>query len=300
MKKKMPTVVKDGLTGCGMGAAIIVPGISAGTIALVLGSYKKITAAASKLFSKNFVKNLLILLPFGIGALLAIAALYFPFNWAFKYCMLAIVALFAGLIIGSIPGILDMFKGEKLNKAHFVLCGVGVVIAALVGVLSVIFKFGDVINNLFAEIPFYLYFIIFAVGILGAAGIIVPGLSGSLILLVISFYKPILGLLEFNHGVQDLLLGICFGLGIVVGFVLWGKLMDLVINKHRAGTLSIVLGFVVGSLFSIFFNSNMVSYIKNDAGILDWILAPILAVLGLVGGYLFVRYTRKHPQEEIK
>ena len=300
MKKKMPTVIKDGLTGCGMGAAIIVPGISAGTIALVLGSFNKITAAASKLFTKDFWKNLLILLPFGIGALLAIAALYFPFNWAFKYCMFAIVALFAGLIIGSIPGIIDQLRGQQIKKLHIVLGIIGAVFAALIGVFSVLFNLGDFINKLFAEIPFYLYFIIFVVGMIGAAGIIVPGLSGSLILLVIAFYKPILGLLEFNHGVQDLLLGVCFGLGIVVGFVLWGKLMDSVINKHKTGTLSIVLGFVVGSLVAIFINSNMLSYLKHDAGNLDWILAPILLVLGVVGGYLFVRYTRKHPQEDVK
>ena len=61
MEKRTPTLIKDGLTGVGMGAAIIVPGISAGTIALILGSFKKITNAASKLFTKDFWKNLLIL-----------------------------------------------------------------------------------------------------------------------------------------------------------------------------------------------------------------------------------------------
>ena len=297
MKKKMPTVVKDGLTGVGMGAAIIIPGISAGTIALVLGSFNKITAAASKLFSKDFWKNLLILLPFGIGAVLAIAALYFPINRAFEYCMFAIVALFAGLILGSIPGIVDQIKAEKTGKINVLLVILGILIAASIGILSEFFNFDLTITNWFSDIPVYLYFVIFAVGILAASGIIVPGLSGSLILLVIAFYQPIINLLHFEHGVKDLLLGVSFGLGIVVGFVLWGKLMNLVINKHKVGTLSIVLGFVIGSLFSIFYNSNMLNYIKTKAGMLDWILGPILAVVGVVGGYLFVRYTRKHSQE---
>ena len=57
MKKKMPAPIKDGLVGLAIGTAVIVPGISAGTIALVLGSFKKITSAASKLFTKDFWKN---------------------------------------------------------------------------------------------------------------------------------------------------------------------------------------------------------------------------------------------------
>ena len=298
MSNSKINVVKDGLTGVGMGAAIIVPGISAGTIALILGSFKKITNAASKLFTKDFWKNLLILLPFGIGALVAIALLYFPFKFAFEYCMFAIVALFGGLILGSLPGIFDQVKAENNARPNLILMICGIVFAALIGVSSVLFDLGGIINQLFADFPFYLYFIIFAVGIIAASGIIVPGLSGSLILLVIAFYQPILGILEFNHGIYDLFLGIVFGLGIVVGFVLWSKLMDRVINKHRVGTLSIVIGFVIGSLFSIFFNSNMVGYLKDSAGLLDWILGPILVVVGIVVGYLFVRYTRKHPINE--
>lgn len=298
MKKKMPGFIKDGLTGAGMGAAIIVPGVSAGTIALILGSFNKLTNALSKLFSKDFLKNFLILLPFGIGMVLSIALLYFPFDFATKYCRFALICLFAGLIIGSFQSVVKQRSSNHFNKTDVVLIIIGILFASLIGVSSVVFNFNNTIISLFSNIPIYLYFLIFAIGIIASSGIVVPGLSGSLILLVISFYQPILNLLHFTNGYKDLLLGISFGLGIVVGVVLWGKLMNSVITKHKDGTLSLIIGFVIGSLFSIFFNSNMISYIKNDANLVDWILGPILLILGFVGAFFFSKYSSKFTLEK--
>lgn len=300
--KKAVSIIKDGAVGLAMGTAIIVPGISAGTIALVFGAFKKIVGAVSGLF-KKFWRSLLILLPFVIGAILAVAGLYIPFQYAFKYCMFAIVCLFAGFILGSVPGVTDKVKGERPTAANIVLLVVGFLVAGGIGALS--FVTGDKLNNVFANPEWYLYLIVLAVGIVGAAGLIVPGLSGSLILLVAGFYKPIFDLPhKIVHGISvghSIGLLATFAVGVVIGFVLWSKLMNYLLDKHAKSTYYTIIGFVCGSLVAIFVNYNMFTYIGEvvfRGWILDWILGPILFIVGLVVSYLMVVYVRKHPQEE--
>ena len=298
MKKQMPTPVKDGLTGMAIGTAIIVPGVSGGTIALVFGAFKRIVDAVDNLFSKNFWKSLLILLPFLIGSIIAVAALVFPFQLAFKYCLFSIVCLFAGFILGSIPGITDELKEKEPTKANVVQLAIGFVLAGIIGVFSVIFKFNDGINALFSERPWYLYLIIFVVGIFGSSGLIVPGFSGSMLLMVIGFYQPILNLVDFSNFWPNVSLGFVFALGVLVGFIILSKVMNKLITNHRIATLYVVIGFIFGSLISLFVNSQMFEYIGAGLKLLDCILGPTLLAVGIILSTIFVRYSRKKKVEE--
>ena len=298
MKKKLPTPAKDGLTGMAIGTAIIVPGISGGTIALVFGAFKKIVDAVDNLFTKNFWRSLLILLPFLIGAVISVAALIFPFQLAFKYCLFSIICLFAGFIIGSLPGITDQVKEKKPSAANIIQIIVGFLVAAVIGVLSVIFDFNAGISALFDERPWFLYLIIFVVGVFGSTGLIVPGFSGSMLLLVIGFYNPVLNLVHFTNFWSNISLLFVFALGVLVGFIIFSKLMNKMITNHKRATLFVVIGFILGSLVSIFVNSQMFAYFKDGFGLLDYILSPILFVVGLVLSIMFVIYTRKHQPSE--
>ena len=298
MKKRLPEPVKDGLTGMAIGTAIIVPGISGGTIALVFGAFKKIVNAVDDLFTKKFFKSLAILIPFLIGSIIAVAALVFPFQFAFKYCLFSIVCLFAGFIIGSLPGVFDQVKERKPSKSNILFTVLGFIVAGIIGVFSVIFDFNTAINALFDGRPWYLYLIIFVVGIFGSTGLIVPGFSGSMLLMVIGFYQPILNLVDFSNFWPNVSLGFVFALGVLVGFILFSKLMNSLITNHKRETLFVVIGFIIGSIFSIFFNSNMLTYFKEGFWLLDYILGPVLFVVGITLSTLFIRYTRKHPGEE--
>ena len=294
MKKKLPTPIKDGMTGMAIGTAIIVPGISGGTIALVFGAFKRIVDAVDNLFSKAFWKSLCILLPFLIGAIISVAALIYPFQLAFEYCLFSIVCLFAGFIIGSLPGIVDEVKEKRPTKANILELSIGFIVAGIIGVFSVIFDFNAGISWLFLERPWYLYLIIFVVGVFGSTGLIVPGFSGSMLLMVIGFYHPILKLVDFSNFWPNVSLGFVFAIGVLVGFIIFSKLMNKLITDHKRATLFVVIGFILGSLVSIFVNSQMFTYFKTGFGLLDYILAPILLVVGLVLSTLFVLYTRKH------
>lgn len=298
MKKKLPTPVKDGITGMAIGTAIIVPGISGGTIALVFGAFKKIVDAVDNLFTKFFWKNLLILLPFLIGSIIAVAALVFPFQLAFEYCLFSIICLFAGFIIGSLPGIVDQVKEKKPSKLNIVQLVIGFIIAGIIGVFSVIFDFYSGISALFSERQWYLYLVIFVVGVFGATGLIVPGFSGSMLLMVIGFYQPILDLVDFSNFWANMLLLFVFALGVLVGFIIFSKLMNKLITNHKRSTLFVVIGFILGSLVSIFVNSQMFAYFRDGFWLLDYILAPILLIVGLGLSILFVMYTRKHQESE--
>ena len=298
MKNKLPTPIQDGLIGTAIGTAIIVPGISGGTIALVFGAFKKIVDAVDNLFTKKFWSSLLILLPFLLGAIIAVAALVFPFQLAFRYCLFSIVCLFAGFILGSIPGITDELKGQAPTKLNIILLIIGFIIAGIIGVFSVIFKFNDKISGLFIERPWYLYLIIFVVGMFGSSGLIVPGFSGSMLLMIIGFYQPILDLVDFSNFWPNVSLGFVFALGVLAGFIILSKLMNKMITNHRISTLYVVLGFIFGSLVSIFVNSQMFSYLGEGLKLLDCILGPVLLAVGIVLSTLFVRYTRKHKGEE--
>lgn len=294
MKKKLPAPIKDGIVGTAIGTAIIVPGISGGTIALVFGVFKKIVNAVDNLFTKNFWKNLGILLPFLIGAIVAIAALIYPFQLAFKYCLFSIVCLFAGFIIGSIPGLKDEVRDTKPTKENKIEFIIGFIIAAMIGVLSIIFKFNKGIEILFAERTWKLYVVIFFVGILGSTGLIVPGFSGSMLLMVIGFYHPIIKLVDFTNFWSNVSVGFVFALGTLVGFVFFSKLMNKLITNHRRATMSVVIGFISGSLVSIFVNSQVFFYLKDAFGLLDCFLWPWMLAIGLTLSITFVRYTRKH------
>ncbi len=306
--KKTPTFIKDGLIGVAIGTAAIIPGISGATIALVFGAFKKIVNAVSNLLSKHFWKNLLILLPFGLGAVLAVAGLIVPFQKAFEYCMFAIVCLFAAFIIGSFPSLIDNVRGKKITSINIVVLIIGFTIATMIGVCSILFDFKTQVDGLFAETPWYLYLILLGLGIISATGLTVPGFSASMLLLVVGFYKPILNLVKIDDIVANPgrffgLIG-CFGLGVIIGFFLFSYLMNYLMDHHAQSTHYTVMGFVAGSLVAIFANSDMVDYLEklsNKTGvesILDLILTPIFVIIGLVLATLLTKYARKSKKEE--
>ena len=301
MNSKVKEALKDGAVGAGIGCAVIVPGISGGTIALVTGAFKKIVTAVDKLFSKLFWKNLAILIPFGIGAVLAIAALYFPITLAFEHCMLAIVCLFAGFMVGSVPSVTDKIKDKKPNCTEIAFCLAGFILVVLFGVLSLLFNLNSAVLETFNNNPWYLYPILLFVGIISSTGLIVPGFSGSMLLMVIGFYDKILNLVKQipSQPGWSILRLFTFAIGVLLGFVLFSKLMKKLFEKHPRIANFVVLGFLVGSIIAIYVNDQMFDYLKSSLGTLDYVLSPVFLIVGFVISYLIVRYERKHQESEL-
>lgn len=298
MKKKIPEKLKDGFVGMGIGMAIIIPGISAATIALISGAYEKIIKAAKSLFTKNFFRNFLILLPFLLGAIVSLIILVIPFKLAFEHCLFSIITLFAGFILASIPGLHDEVRGQKTTPKNIIQIIIGFAVAVTIGVLSILSNLSSIVEVLFEEVPFYLYFIMVGVGLIGSIGLAVPGFSGSLLMILIGFYNPILNLISFTNFLENMGLLLSFAVGLLIGVMIISKIMDPLLTKHTKSTIFVVIGFVLGSLISIYGNSQVINYVLSDKfGLLDWILAPILFVVGFVISALFTKFKRKHSEK---
>ena len=309
---KLKEWFKSFLAGIGIGVGASIPGVSGGTIAVILKVYEKILWAVSNIF-KEFKRAIIYLLPVLIGVVLSVIPMIYLMDKALNAFLFGIVCLFAGFIIGSFPGVKDEVKGEKPTKGPIIALVVSLLIAVGLGVASVLAK-AD-LSALFVERPIWLYFVLIPVGFLASFALVVPGISGSMILLLLGFYAPLITSTSevmkeivmgnwSNVGTQFGLLA-CLGVGVIIGFYFISKLMHYLLSKYRLITFYAIIGFIIGSTAALFFNYEIYSYyVMWSNGLYKsvpyYIEVPIGVVLLLVGGclsYLLVRYQRKAKKE---
>lgn len=310
------------IAGMGIGAGAAIPGVSGAAIALILHVYEDIINAVNN-FRKRFGWAIRVLIPILIGILIAVVVCIKVFSWAFEYCMFILICIFAGFLIGSFPGITDEVKGVKKERKHCISLIIGAIFVILLGVLSVILGLnGSDVSSAFIKMPIWLYFVLIPVGAIAAVALTVPGLSGSLILLIIGFYRPLMDTAEawghemvhghFDHIGQFIGMIGCFAVGCLIGVVLISKIMTVLLNKHRDVTYFAIIGFILGSMFVLFFNYDIFRYYQVWGGkvianinpsLKIYIEIPIALVAFAISftlSYLLVRYNRKHPaQKEI-
>ena len=268
------------VAGMGIGAGAAIPGVSGAAIALILHVYQDIIDAVNS-FRKKFGWSIKVLLPILIGIMVAVVICVIVFHLAFEYCMFALICLFAGFLIGSFPGITDEVKDVKIGKKHIISAVIAGIFVISLGVLSVVLgSKGGNVASAFVEMPVWLYFVLIPVGAIAAVALTVPGLSGSLILLILGFYRPMMdsatlwGKEIFGVGTAQSwahfpqLLGMiaCFGVGCLIGVVLISKLMNLLLKKFREVTYFAIIGFILGSIVVLFFNYDIFNYYLYWAG----------------------------------
>ncbi len=309
------------LAGMGIGTGAAIPGVSGAAIAVIFKVYEDIIDAVNN-FRKKFGYAIKVLIPILLGIILAVIPCIYLFSLAFEHLMFVLICIFAGFLIGSFPSILDKVKGVKPNKLQIMLIITGALFVIALGVLSV--AFGDKMNigGLFTDINNYwwLYLVLIPVGVLAAVALTVPGLSGSLILLVIGFYRPLVDSVKnwgsmCVHGDWSMigpLLGVigCFGLGCLIGVVLVSKVMTILLRKFRDSTFFTIIGFVSGSICVLFFNYDIYNYYLNWSGQtfeninpvlpmwIEMIIGVAVLILCALGSYMLVRLERKHKPEE--
>ncbi|MDE7295903.1 MAG: DUF368 domain-containing protein, partial [Clostridia bacterium] len=293
----------DILRGVAIGVAFIIPGFSGGSVAAILGIYEKLVGAIADLF-KNFKKNILILLPILLGMLLGIAALILPIQWGIKNYPIPTVTLFVGLAIGGLPSVTDKMKGGKIRYTH-ILAGIIPLLAA--AALCFLPQGQEV--NLF-ELNFGGYLLLVLIGIVGSCALVVPGISGSMLLLIFGYYNPLVQLVTEHllHGDSVgicLLVVLCVGIGIVIGFFGISVLMKFLLKKFPRGTYFAIFGFIVGSIPAVYFST------AKDAGLTAsmlsslspwyWVVSVLFLAIGIALSYFLVWYARKKsaaPKQE--
>ena len=306
---KVKNWFKSFFAGAAVGVASSVPGVSGGTIAVILGIFKTIVDSISNIL-KHFVKSFLTLLPILLGIIIAIIPCIFLFDWAFENFVFGIVSLFAGLIVGSFPGILDEVKSEKPRVKDFIVCACAMLIALALGICSVLF--GDKINisSHFANPEWWFYLILIPVGMLAATALVIPGISGSMILLVLGFYAPLLGIatdamknIGGEHFWQNILMLAVFAVGVLIGILTIAKLLSYLLKNYHQITFYGIIGFIIGSTVTLYFNKEIYDYYQvwTTQG-MPWWVELIIAIFlfggGVVASYMLVRYKRKHQSQE--
>ena len=314
---KLKDWLKRLLAGASIGVGSAIPGVSGGTVAVILGIYEKMVYYISNIF-KKFKEALIYLFPILIGVILAIIPTIYLMHKALNGFVFGIVSLFAGFIIGSFPGVKDEVKGKPVKKAYIIALIIAALLALGLGIGSVFAK-ADVYNQL-ANPSWWMYLVLIPVGLIASIALVVPGISGSMLLLLLGFYKPLIDTTvetvkqcltqnDWSHlGIQFGLLA-CFAIGVIIGFYFVSKLMHFLLEKYHDITFYAIIGFIIGSTIALFFNYDIYygaydlwakgtyisipMYIEIPIGI-------VLLIVGCILSYLLVRMKRKSTQDEVK
>lgn len=293
--------IKDTLKGLPLGVSAAVPGVSAGTIAIIEKCYDKIINAIANM-RKDFKKSFLTVLPFLLGYAVGGLAALLGIKWGYNAAPLCVTGLFAGFIIGSLPSVfIELKKGESIKEkiSLFVPLFIAFVIASALGVLSALFEI-DFSSSL-ANHDWWIYPYVFLAGAIGAGSCLVPGVSGSMCLMVMGLYIPLLDISLGDNAFYktgDWLSGIIVLLlllaGAITGLVIASKGMKVLLDKHRDGTYYAIFGLILGSLVSMFINSKTLPlYLDPSHPLWDYIVGGVLIVLASIATFIMFRVVAK-------
>ncbi len=239
----------DILKGVVIGVANIIPGVSGGTMMVVMGVYDKLLFCINNVF-KQFAKCIMMLLPYIIGILLALVFMSTLIIGSMEKFPLPTAFAFIGLIMGGLPAILSEVKDVKRTPVHWVVFAAAFIF--LVG-MQFMPKSADV--SLTLNVGQIL--IIMLMGVIASSAMIVPGVSGSMMLMILGYYYPIFGsisklieaVISGQWGSIGYYCGILapFLIGLVLGILGISRLIELMLNKWKGVTYAIILGLVVPS-----------------------------------------------------
>ncbi|MEG0978437.1 MAG: DUF368 domain-containing protein [Oscillospiraceae bacterium] len=264
------------LKGFVMGLANLIPGVSGGTLAITLGIYERLIDALSNLFSK-IKENLKFVVPLLIGVAIAFLTLSGPISYCLEHFIFATILFFVGAILGGMPMLCKKLKGEKASALNVVILLVSfafVIFSATLGGENVVS---------FAGISLFGYIKLFLVGALASATMVIPGVSGSAVLMTIGYYKPVLDILknitDFSHLGKNLAILVPFGVGVIVGMLLIAKLINYLLKKHEVPTYYGIIGFVLASVVAIIYQ-NFILAGPISASISEVVVGIVLCVVG--------------------
>ena len=266
------------LKGMVIGVANIIPGVSGGTLMITLGLYEEIINTISHFF-KNFKKNLKFILPIAIGMVISILLLSKVISLCLDKYPFPTTFFFIGLILGGIPLLwrkASAAKGKIDNWIVFIITfGIVLTFAFL--------KSGDAVVDL-TNLDLSGYLMLGLVGVVSASTMIIPGISGSFVLMLLGYYKPIVdtikNLTNLENIGQNILILIPFGIGLVLGIVGVAKLIEYLFNKYPVKTYYGVLGFVIASIAAI-----IMPLLSISPSIMEVIVAIILVIVGGIIAY---------------
>lgn len=274
MKDKLLYVIK----GFFFGVANIIPGVSGGTIAITMGIYEDLIGSISGFF-KNPKKSIMYLLPIGIGAVLSILLMSKLISFCLGKYPVPTNLFFIGLILGGIPLLTRKVKNEKIKPINVIL------FLITFGIIMWMTFSGATGGNIdVSSMSITKSLLLGLIGMIAAGCMVIPGISGSFVLMLLGAYEPIINtvgkLTDFSLLTTNLAILVPFGLGVVIGIIVIAKILEFLFKRFEVSTYYAILGFIVASIIAL-----GVGIIGLKVTILQIIIGIILFILGISIGY---------------
>lgn len=287
-------MIRSIFNGFCMALADSVPGVSGGTIAFVLGFYDAFIEALNNIFFGNKeekINSIKFLFKLGIGWIVGMVLAVLVLTNLFETHIYAVSSLFLGFVIFSIPLMIrEEYETIKGNYKKTVFLLIGIIIVALITYFNPTTGTEKVID--FANLSILHYLYIFFAGMIAISAMVLPGISGSSILLILGLYMPVISsikeVLHFNFSYLPAL--IAFGLGVICGIFVTIKLIKMCLEKHRAATVYMIIGLMIGSLYAICMGPTTLSIPKDALSISSF--NPLTFICGMA--VMFLLEISKH------
>ncbi|HDA6911892.1 TPA: DUF368 domain-containing protein [Staphylococcus aureus] len=273
------------LKGFAMGTSDLVPGVSGGTIALLLGIYNQFIASISGIFSRRFWPSFTFLIPIIIGMLLAMGSLSNLFNYLLSQHHIPTMFFFGGLIIGIVPYLLKIsnYKTSFTTK-HYMMVIAGIAILIVITLMNN----GDKHAGETLTLSTGLIIKYFIAGMCASSAMLLPGISGSFMLLVFGVYGTVMlaisEVVKLNFTGLPILLAV--GFGVLAGFIISSKIIQYFLTHHKLMTFALTIGFVVGSLFAVFPGL--------PTNIVMWFVSLVVFIIGFIVSLTLGRITAEN------
>ena len=289
----MKNLINQLLRGIVIGVANIIPGVSGGTMMVSMGIYDTLIHCITHLF-KEFKKSIKTLLPYAVGMLVGIVALASVIDWGLENYPLPTNTLFIGLILGGLGPLLKKVDRKKINFAAVI---------AFIALFALIIWLGiqrkDSIQNAESiDMNVLQMLIMVFIGMIASATMIIPGVSGSLVLMLLGYYKPVVNALstvkdglfsmDFSLLGQPVLMLLPFLLGIVLGIFGVAKLIEWLTSRYPTPTYCGVLGLVVASPISLLIQTNL-----SGVTVLTVVISIVTLAAGFTGAYLLAKGSKE-------
>jgi putative membrane protein len=259
----MKEIILDIVKGMLIGVANVIPGVSGGTLAVSTGIYEKIIYAINS-FRKEFKQSVKTLWPIVLGIIIGIVGLAFVITFMLEKFTVPTTALFIGLCLGGVPILYKKVKNEKLKWTHmvaFILTLTLIIVPTIVAINT------PAVENI--ELDIISILILFSLGIISATAMVVPGVSGSMILMMMGYYNVVINTIketvsslvhfEMSDFFANALIMLPFGIGVLVGIIVVTKIIAKVLKVWPNASTWGILGLIVASPFAIILKVGVVT-----------------------------------------
>ena len=263
------------LKGAAVGIANIIPGVSGGTLAVITGIYNKLIDIIGNFLShlKSWTKlkeDFKFLIPIGLGAVIGIVLFSKVLKWLLATFNMPTMFCFMGLIIGSLPLLFNQAKEKGFKIKYLIPFAITLILMIILNIIGANVTEGSGIET-FDKTPINMILLVFY-GFIAAGTMVIPGISGSMVMMIMGIYTAILTAVS----TLDIIILLPFAFGVLIGVIVLSKLMDILLEKFYSYTYFAILGFIIGSIIFIF---------PGFAFNLTGLVSVIVFIIGFVVSY---------------